>query len=143
MTTAPLTFAVVREMALEMSCVESGTAYGAPAVKVNGNLLACVPVNKSAEPDSAAFRIDVDLRSSLIQAKPDIYYVTDHYVGYPMVLVRLSKISRREVRELLGLSWNFVSAKKSARASEAKAKPKLKLKLKLKPKSKPRRRQHT
>ena len=124
MAKAPLTFDVVREMALEMTDVESGTAYGAPAVKVNGNLLACVPVNKSAEPDSAAFRIDVDLRSSMIEAKPDVYYVTDHYVAYPTVLVRLSKISRSELRELLGLSWGFVSAKKSIRASVLPAKSK-------------------
>jgi len=124
MANAPLTFDVVREMALEMTDVEPGTAYGAAAVKVNGNLLACVPVNKSAEPDSAAFRIDIDLRRSLIQAKPDIYYVTAHYAGYPIVLVRLSKISRHELRELLGLSWSFVSAKKSARAPRLKAKSK-------------------
>ncbi len=122
MAKAPLTFDAVREMALELDDVESGTAYGAPAVKVKGNLLASVPVNKSAEPNSAVFRIDFDLRSSLIQAKPDIYYVTDHYVGYPRVLVRLSKISRGELRELLGLSWSFVSAKKPARASNAKSK---------------------
>ena len=131
MTQAPLTFDVDREMALELSHVEPGTAYGAPAVKVNGNQLACVPVNKSAEPDSAAFRIDVDLRSSMIEAKPDVYYVTDHYVGYPIVLVRLSKINRGELRELLALSWSFVSAKKSARASGSK------------PQSKPRRRERT
>jgi hypothetical protein len=107
-------------LALEMTDVESGTAYGAPAVKVNGNLLASVPVNKSAEPNSAVFRIDFDLRDSLLRAKPEIYYLTDHYSGYPTVLVRLSKISRGELRELLSLSWNFVSAKKPARAKRKK-----------------------
>jgi hypothetical protein len=118
MSKTPLTFDAVRELALEMTGVEPGTAYGAPAVKVNGNLLASVPVNKSAEPNSAVFRIDFDLRESLLRAKPDIYYVTDHYSGYPTVLVRLSKISRGELRNLLSLSWNFVCAKKPARVSK-------------------------
>jgi len=116
-----LTFDAVREMALEMKDVEAATAYGAPAVKVNGNILASVPVNKSAEPNSAVFRIDFELRSSLIEAKPDIYYVTEHYAGYPTVLVRLSRISRGELRELLGLSWSFVASKKAARGPRTKA----------------------
>jgi hypothetical protein len=54
--------------------------------------------------------------------KPDIYYVTEHYAGYPTVLVRLSKIGRVELRELLGLSWSFVASKKAARAPRTKAK---------------------
>lgn len=117
-----LTFETVRDMALELADVETGTAYGAAALKVNGNVLASVPVNKSAEANSAVFRVDFDLRASLIKAKPDIYYLTDHYAGYPTVLVRLSNISRGELRELLGLSWSFVSAKKAARKSAAKSK---------------------
>jgi hypothetical protein len=36
--------------------------------------------------------------------------------------VRLSKISRDELREVLGLSWSFVSAKKPARPAKAKSK---------------------
>jgi len=32
--------------------VEESTAYGSPALKVRGKLLACVPVHRSAEPGS-------------------------------------------------------------------------------------------
>ena len=117
-----LTFDVVRELALELTDVEAGISYGAPAVKVNGNVLASVPVNKSAEANCAVFRIDFDLRSSLLGERPDIYYLTEHYANYPTVLVRLSKISRAELRELCGLSWSFVSAKKPKRALRTKAK---------------------
>ncbi len=122
MSKKPFSFDTLRELALEMQDVESGTAYGAPAVKVNGNLLASVPVNKSAEPNCAAVHLDFDLRSSLIKAKPEIYYVTEHYRAYPTVLVRLSNISRGELLELLGLSWSFVSAKRPARAAKKKSK---------------------
>jgi len=115
-----ITFDTVRELALEMTDVKTGTAYGAPAVKVRGNLLASVSVDKSAEPNSAAIHIDFDMRSSLLAARPDVYYVPEHYSGYPRVLVRLSKISRSELRKVLSLSWNFVAAKKPARASKSR-----------------------
>jgi hypothetical protein len=119
-----LTFETVREIALRLTDVQEGTSYGAPALKVNGNMLACVPVNKSAEPNSVVFHIDFDLRGSLIKSNPDIYYLTDHYVPYQTVLVRLSSISRGELRELLGLAWSFVSAKKPARARNLESKSK-------------------
>jgi len=119
-----LTFETVREIALGLTDVQEGTSYGAPALKVNGNMLACVPVNKSAEPNSAVFHIDFDLRGSLIKSNPDIYYITDHYASYPTVLVRLSSISRGELRELLGLAWSFVAAKKPARARNLESKSK-------------------
>jgi hypothetical protein len=116
-----LAFDAVRRVGLTLPGVTDGTMYGSPALKVHGNLLACVPVNKSAEPNCAAFRIDFDLRASLIKRSPEIYYVTDHYANHPIVLVRLSRIEPKELRELLGLAWNFVSAKKPTRNSSANA----------------------
>jgi hypothetical protein len=108
-------FDAVRSLALTLPGVVDSTMYGSPALKVHGNLLACVPVNKSAEPNCAAFMIDFDLRAALIKQSPEVYYITDHYANHPMVLVRLSRIEPKELRELLGLAWNFVSAKKPTR----------------------------
>jgi hypothetical protein len=121
MAKALLAFDAVRRLALELPDVTESTMYGSPALKVHGNLLACVPVNKSAEPNCVAFRIDFDLRAALIKQSPGIYYITDHYAKHPFVLVRLSHIEPRELRELLGLAWNFVSAKKPIRKSSANA----------------------
>jgi hypothetical protein len=109
-----LTFEAVRQMALTLTDVAEATSYGAPALKVHGNLLACVPVNRSAEPDSAVFSIDRDLRATLLSSKPDIYYITDHYAPHPLVLVRLSCIDAKELRALLGMAWSFVAAQKRA-----------------------------
>jgi hypothetical protein len=122
MPKAALSFETVREMALSLTDVVEATSYGSPALKIHGNLLACVPVNRSAEPNSAVFSIDLGLRATLLRSKPDIYYITDHYAAYPTVLVRLSNIGRNELRELLGMAWSFVSTKKTARGPKAKAK---------------------
>ncbi len=117
-----LSFEAVREMALSLADVAESRVYGAPALKIHGNLLACVPVNKSAEPNSAAFSIDMGVRATLLASKPEVYYITAHYAAYPIVLVRLSSVGRKELRELLAMAWSFVAAKKPARAPKAKAK---------------------
>lgn len=121
MAKALLAFDAVRRVGLTLPDVADSTMYGSPALKVHGNLLACVPVNKSVEPNCAAFRIDSDLRAALIKRSPEIYYITDHYANHSMVLVRLSRIGPKELRDLLGLAWNFVSAKKPTRSNSANA----------------------
>jgi hypothetical protein len=45
--------------------------------------------HKSAEPDSLVVRADFEQRAELLNADPNVYYITDHYKGYPAVLVRL------------------------------------------------------
>ena len=104
-------FDTVRGMALGLPDVEESTTYGSPALKVRGKLLTCIPIHKSAEPDSLAVRIDFDQRAELMAASPDVYYLTDHYVNYPVVLVRLSRIHPDALRDLLGMAWRFVTAK--------------------------------
>ena len=103
-------------MALDLSDVEESTTYGSPALKVRGKLLACIPIHKSAEPDSLAVRIDFDRRAELLSVAPEVYYLTDHYLNYPVVLVRLSRIHADSLRDLLGMAWRFVTAKKRAAA---------------------------
>ena len=96
-----LNFDTVRELGLALPDVVDGTAYGAPALKLGGKLLACIPVNKSAELNSIVVHIDLEQRAELLWQQPDIYYITDHYAPHPTVLVRLSRITRADLRELL------------------------------------------
>ena len=119
---ALITFDTVCQVALTLPDVVKSTMYGSPALKVRGNLFACVPANKSAEANCAVFRIDRDLRAALIKTKPEIYYITDHYADHPTVLARLSRMDPKELRDILGLAWSFVCSKKPARAAAANAK---------------------
>jgi hypothetical protein len=105
-------FDTVRKIALAMPDVEESTAYGSRALKVRGTLLACIPTNKSAEPDSLVVRIDFDRRAELLAESPDIYYLPDHYVNYPSVLVRMSRIQPDALRDLLDMAWHSVTTKK-------------------------------
>jgi hypothetical protein len=72
-------------------------------------------IHRSAEPGSLAVRIGFEERAMLIATDPDIYYLTDHYVNYPVVLVRLSRIHPDALRDLLNAGWRFVTAKAGKR----------------------------
>ena len=109
MPKSTIDFDTVRNIGLALPGVEESTAYGSPALKVHGKLMACIAVNRSAEPGSLGVCVDFDDRAELLAAAPDIYYVTDHYVPYNVVLVRLSRVNRDVLRDLLGMAHKFVT----------------------------------
>ena len=115
-----ISFDTVREIGLALPGVEEGTTYGSPALKVRGKMFACLAVHRSAESDSLAIRIDFDERDELIAAEPNTYYLTEHYVNYPVVLVRLGCVHRDALRDLLRLGWRFVSTSGKRRVGPPK-----------------------
>jgi hypothetical protein len=110
-----VTFDTVRKIGLTLPGVEVSTTYGVQSLKVDGQLLACPAINKSAEPGSLVIRVDMDRRAELLEGDPATYYITDHYATYPSVLVRLSKVNPDVLKDLLLMSWKFVTSKKSSR----------------------------
>jgi hypothetical protein len=48
----------------------------------------------------------------LLAADPDVYYVTDHYLNYTAVLVRLSRVTPDVLRDLLGMAHKFMTARR-------------------------------
>ncbi len=111
-----LTFEDVRKIAAELPDVEEGTAWGVPALKLRGKLLVCMASHKSAEPNTLVVRLGFDQRDAMIVDSPETYYLKPHYVGYQTVLVRLSRIDREALKDLLHASWRFVSASVSKRS---------------------------
>jgi hypothetical protein len=89
--------------------VEVSTVYGSPALKVRERMFACIAIHRSAEPDTLAVRMSFTDRDRLIASQPRTYYLTDHYVDYPCVLVRLGRIGPRTLRGLLRKGWRFVA----------------------------------
>src|SRR5690349_24394363 len=113
MAAKKIDFETVRKIAHTIGDVEDSTAYGTPALKIRGELLACIPNHKSAEPGSVAIRMDFADRDELLRAAPDTYYLKEHYVNYPVVLVRLARVDESILRDLLGMGWRFVTAKRA------------------------------
>jgi hypothetical protein len=98
--------------------IEESTGRGAPSLKVRGKLLTCPAIHRSADEHSLVVKIGFDRRAELIAADPDVYYVTDHYVNYQTVLVRMSRIHPDALRDLLLMAWQFLSGETKTSETE-------------------------
>jgi hypothetical protein len=99
----------VRRIALSLpTATQHGTQF-----RVNGKLFAWsyqerVPGERSRvpRPDILAVRVtDEGEKRALIAEDPGKFFTTDHYNGYPAVLVRLPAIDAEELTELLTDAW--------------------------------------
>ena len=123
-----LSFDDVREIALSMPEVEEVTAYGMPAFKAGKTRFVGEPIPRpDVEPNSIGVPMTFEERARQLAAHPNVYYLTAHFTPYPGVLVRLSSISRKELREILSAAWHYAmehqtSAKKPRRTASARGK---------------------
>jgi hypothetical protein len=104
-----VSFETVRRVGVALPGVEESTAYGMPALKVRGKLLAALPANRSVEPDSLVVRVSAVQRDELVAMEPAVYYLTEHYEGYDGVLVRLSRINAEALEGLLVMAHHYVT----------------------------------
>ena len=111
-----MNFDKVRKIGLSFPGVEESTCFGQPALKIKGKMFACMASHRSAEPGSIVVRMDFARRDELLAEAPELYYITDHYAGYPSILMRLKKIDGDALRDILGGALRFVE-------SESKRKP--------------------
>ena len=107
-----MTFDDVRKFALAWAEVEDGTSYGTPALKVRKKLLARLREDNDS---LVVFDIPFDEREMLIESQPRVFYFTDHYRDYPMVLARLSKAKRTTIEPLLRRHWRALASKKAVK----------------------------
>lgn len=105
-----MTWEKVRKMGLALPGVEDGTSYGTPALKVKKKLF----VRLREEGDVIVLPMPFEQREALMAEAPETYFITDHYLNYPAVLVRLTKVKEAEMRDLLKGAHRNALAKGSA-----------------------------
>src|SRR6266850_3382605 len=103
-----VTFDTVREIAQTLPGATESTSYGTPAFKVKAKLFA----RQHQDGESLVIGVDFEEREEMIVAAPEKFYLTDHYLNYPWMLVRMSKVNRDELRDLLMGSWRRVAGKR-------------------------------
>jgi hypothetical protein len=108
-------FKTVEAIGRTLPGVEVTTAYGQPALKVRGKLIACMAANKAAEPNTLVVMMEFADRDALIEDDPATYYLKDHYLNYPCVLVRLPRVGADALRDLVAGAHRFVTAKAGKR----------------------------
>jgi len=111
-------FEVVRKVGLALPDVEAATRYdGSPLLKLGGCFMAGLATHPSAEPGTLVVRMDFEERAWLLEDAPDTYYLTDYYRSIPVVLVRLARIDRDALHDLLSVSWRLTLPKTRRRRS--------------------------
>jgi hypothetical protein len=79
-----------------------------PALKVRKKLL----VRLKQDGDSLVMPgVPQDERDMLVERQPKVFYFTDHYRDYPMMLIRLSRAKRAHVEPLLLRRWRALASK--------------------------------
>jgi hypothetical protein len=105
-------------IARELPEVEEAPSYGRPALKVRGKFMA------GYNPKEKAFVLrlsSVEEQDFLIEMAPAIYYITDHYKGYPAVLARPAKLTKKEARGRLEQAWRTQAPKTLVKKRESRA----------------------
>lgn len=51
-------------------------------------------------------------RGRRLKAEPQTFFVTDHYHGYPTVLVHLSRVSVADLRSVIEAAWRRSATKR-------------------------------
>jgi hypothetical protein len=96
------TWRTVRRIALSLPEAEE-IPGDRPSFRVRGKLFAW----KSRDRDGGtlALRVDRDEKQMMLESRPDLYFQTPHYEGYPGVLVHLEAIDAAELKERIEDSW--------------------------------------
>ncbi|MFB9326384.1 MmcQ/YjbR family DNA-binding protein [Paenibacillus aurantiacus] len=101
----------IRQIALSLPGVAESVSYGTPSFKLKDKMLARL----HEDGQCLVLKMDVETRDFFLQANPETYYITDHYRGYPYVLVRLAGVDLDELRSHFRKLWTEHAPKKLLR----------------------------
>jgi hypothetical protein len=97
-------WAAVVDAGTALDGVEEGTSYGKPALKFQGKMLAATT---APTPDSFVLHVAIEKKEVLIETDPTTFWETDHYGGWPAVLVRYgSNATERIILLLARACWD-------------------------------------
>jgi hypothetical protein len=108
-----MTWEQLCQLGRELPEVVEDIWFRTPALKVRGKSFCRL----KEDGKSVVFLLDsVDEQDFLIRAEPDIYYITDHYKGWPAVLARLNALDEDEARTRLEEGWRLKAPKRLVKA---------------------------
>jgi hypothetical protein len=102
-------FGKISKFALALPGVEARSSYGTPGLFVGKKFMARL---RNDDLDSMVLKpVEDDEQRFLMETQPDVFFLTPHYVGYPTILIRLSKVDRAQLEELVEQSWRRLATK--------------------------------
>jgi hypothetical protein len=102
----------VRKIALSLPEAEDRSTQSGLQFHVRGKQFAWtylerVEENRPRRPrlDVLAVRCAAEEKEDLLASAPDKFFTSDHYRGFPAILVRLEAVGEDELRSLLTAAW--------------------------------------
>jgi hypothetical protein len=111
-----VTLATVRRLSLAFPGVEEGLSYGTPGFRVRGKFLARL----WEDGVTLVVKCGDDERDFRMKADPETFFITDHYRGYPTVLVRLARVTEADLQEVLEQAWRLNAPKRLVKEYDQK-----------------------
>jgi hypothetical protein len=119
MSRRALTFDDVAAIAATLPGVTVGTSYGTRALHVRKKFMARL---RDDDHDVLVLKpVYDDEQRFLMETQPEGFFLTDHYRGYPTILIRLSRVDRDHLRDLLTESWRRLAPPKLVAEYDAAA----------------------
>lgn len=102
-------FDTVRRLALALPGVEEATSYSTHTFRIRGRMLA----RFREDGESLMLKVDYTAREVLTGSQPEVFYVTDHYRCYPLMLVRLENVELSLLKSLMEDAWRGLASKRA------------------------------
>jgi hypothetical protein len=94
----PLTKTEARKIALATPGASEGPYFGKPAIFVGEDYLCRVHDKEAALVLRSG---SMEMREVMLEAEPKLFYITEHYRNFPVILARLSALDKKTMKELL------------------------------------------
>jgi len=101
---------------LALEDVVESTSYGKPALKRGEKLIFAL-----RDPESLAMVCSFEDRAMLMREHPATFYVTDHYLNWPSVIVRLLNADSKVLRAAVTKAWERAGEQARKKPSSVKA----------------------
>jgi hypothetical protein len=111
-----VTLATVRRLALALPGVEEGPLLRHPGFRMRNKFMA----RMWEDGEVLVVKCGHDERDFRMQANPKTFFTTDHYLGYPTVLVRLAGVTQAELKEVLEQAWRINAPRRLITAYDRK-----------------------
>ena len=86
--------------------VVESTSYGQPALKRGDRLIFALRKDR----ETLALVCGFEERAALMKKYPAAFFITDHYLDYPSVVVRLLTVKRSVLRRVVKGAWERLGA---------------------------------
>jgi hypothetical protein len=117
-----LSKAEARKVMLSLSGTDERLWFNQPSVFIHDRFLA----KTHHKEDAVTLQVgSMEMRDMMLEAEPELFYITDHHRKFPFVLIRLSALTKTVLKEMLVGRAAQLAAMKPIKRAPKKTKKKI------------------